>query len=135
MELVVHRPGRLPGIEQRFALVEAVLVFHSLPRADLELHRLLLEGAILGDDDGGLAGAVGRCGGQRFHLLAHDAEVEQADACPGAERIDAVFRRQDEHHQDEPGAEERCACRYRKALPGFDGLVGCCAHNRHAARK
>jgi hypothetical protein len=55
-------------------------------------------------------------------LLTHEAEIEQPRACADAERIDRVLCRQDEHHEDEAGAEQGRASGNEESLSRFDDL-------------
>src|SRR6266849_9011929 len=51
MQLVAHGGRRLPRVEQRFALVESILVFHPLVGRDPEGDGFLFERAFVRDDD------------------------------------------------------------------------------------
>ena len=123
MELVVDGDRRLPGIEQRFALVESILVLHPLVGADLEVDGFLFEHAFLGDDDR-LPRRPRRPRGLRAAPAARDAQLQESEsgAVPsGSLRIP----RQDEHDENEPAARI-AAPGHGDALPDsylFDAVV------------
>src|SRR6266850_2220917 len=77
MKLVAHAAGCLPRVQQRFAFVESVLVFHPLTGTNFEFHRFLFEFAFLRHDDGGLAGAARGRLGKRLNFLTGDAKLQQ----------------------------------------------------------
>src|SRR5262245_19748859 len=51
VEFVIHRHRGFPGVQQRLALVEPVLVFHPFARLEREGHRLVLIGTLLRRDE------------------------------------------------------------------------------------
>ena len=124
VELEVHGAGRLPRVQQRFALVEPVLVFHALARRDRERHRLLLEGAVLRRDDCTWPAPAAVAASSASTCLPVDAELEEPEPRAGAQRIDAVLGRQDEHHEKQARGQQRRSSRDGESLsPGLESPV------------
>ena len=82
VKLEIHRSGGRPGIKQRFAFFQPVLVFHALTRGDREIDCFLNERPLLRDDDGRLSCRTLRRRRriQGFHLLSRPAQIQETDA-------------------------------------------------------
>ena len=131
MKFVANAARCFPRVQQGFAFVESVLVFHPLMRTNLEFHRFLFELAVLRHDDRSLACPTRRRRSKRLNFLARDTKLEESKARAGPHGINAVFRGQDKHHQNQPrGQQSRSGCNGNSVLSLDHLFVLCCGrHN------
>ena len=123
VKLHVDGTTRLPRVQERLALVEAILVLQPLARRRRELHGFLLERALLRRDDRGLSRAGCRGLVQRVDLLSDDAQIEQAATRADPKGIDGELCRQHEQDEHQPRHQQRRSGRDREALPRFGRLL------------